>query len=302
MTFHIRRREPAADGLRRIAREQIGIVLATLDDPAVPDTDKVHSLRARCKKMRALLRLAGPVMGDDFGRRDGEFRDAGRRLGELRDAYVQAKTLAELTPNGGDEPPVDGFAADPALLADSRAAMEAAYESVAEWPLPVESFYDLAPGYARTYAKARRAWARCRAAPTDEHFHKLRKWTKYHWYQTRILERINKPAMRQRRLRLQVLGEILGRAHDLAVLESALAGQGAGAGASRSRIDRDKRALYLRALKISRRLYPATPDDMAADAARWWAGWRRERPAGLPAQSSDEPTERKSTPRERSLR
>lgn len=278
MTFHIRRTEPLAAGLRRIAREQIGIVISSFEDPELPDTEKVHRLRARCKKMRALLRLPGPLMGDAFRSEDARFRDAGRRLGELRDEYVQARTLAHVLSEEGDEaePDRDAFAAEPSMLAESLAAMRAALAAVDEWPLPVEGYCDIGPGHVGTYRKARKAWQRALKRPDDEHFHKLRKWTKYHWYQTRILERVNKAAMRERRVRLQVLGEVLGQAHDLAVLEAGLDGRGESTGRARHQIDRQKRRLYVRALKLSREVYDQSPDALAADLARWWCDWRAE--------------------------
>lgn len=76
MTFHIKKSESPVEGIRRIAREQISIVLQDFLDEQLTDKDRVHSLRARCKKMRALLRLPGPLMCERFQVEDQRFRAA----------------------------------------------------------------------------------------------------------------------------------------------------------------------------------------------------------------------------------
>ena len=127
MTFHLRRSESPADGLRRIATEQIGFVLRDFEDPSLDNDARIHSLRARCKKMRALLRLPGPLMGDSFAREDARFRAAGQSLGKLRDDYVQRRTLREL---------LDRHFGDDASAASWQAATDSAratFASLTRW-------------------------------------------------------------------------------------------------------------------------------------------------------------------------
>ena len=274
MTFHIRRKESLDRAIRRIAREQIGIVIRDLEDPDLPGDRKVHGLRARCKKMRALLRMPGPLMCESFDREDARFRDTARGLGGLRDEFVRRQTIRELRERSGvdTESRGPGAETDAAAMSAALESMREALSAVADWPLPVESFFDLAPGYARTYGKARAAWHRALITPEDEQFHRLRKWSKYLWYQTRILERINRKNMHQQRVRLQVLGEVLGSAHDLAVLESGKFGtvdQLTLAHAARR-----KQELYIRALKLCKKTYKSTVDEQVALLAGWWQLWR----------------------------
>ncbi len=276
MTFHIRRREPLEDGLKRIAREQIGIVIGHFEDTGLSHNKKVHSLRARCKKMRALLRLCGPVMDSAFAEEDARFRDAGIRLCELRDAYVQAQTLASFKENYGIkiENVGDSFEVDPQTLNASLLEMREALAAVDDWQLNATSFYDIAPGVARTYRKGCRAWRRALESASDERFHKLRKWAKYLWYQTRILERVNKETLYLQRIRLQVLGEVLGHAHDLAVLEGVLCVRADADNSILQRAIRQKKRQYVQALKVSREVFRKTPDEVVANLALWWVDWR----------------------------
>ncbi len=278
MGFHITRKEPLADGLRRIAREQLSIVLRDFEDESVADNDKVHGLRARCKKMRALLRMPGPVMGAEFRREDRRFRDAGKRLCELRDAYVQEQTLASLKEDFGLEvnKVASDFELDAPAVNESLAEIRAALDAIEHWNLRTTGFYDILPGIGRTYAKGFDAWQQAVDDPTDEHFHRLRKWAKYLWYQTRILERINRKTMHQQRVRLQVLGEVLGHAHDLAVLEDAMALRGDAEKPIVERAHKQKKQQYVEALKVSDEVFHSSPDRQVANMARWWATWRGE--------------------------
>ena len=110
------------------------------------------------------------------------------------------------------------------------------------------------------------------ASPDDGAFHALRKWSKYLWYQTRILERANRPVLRTQRVRLQVLGEILGHAHDIAVLET-----GAHIRVENEviRAARDqKRRLYRRALALAGVLFSMSAERQVADLGVAWARWR----------------------------
>lgn len=276
MTFYVQKNEPLDEGLKRIAREQIGIVIDNLQDANLPDDKKIHSLRARSKKMRALLRLPGPVMGDAFATEDVRFRDAAKRLGELRDDHVQAQTIARFKQDYGlkIEAVSGSLEVDPDILDLSLRQMREALAAVDDWQLNVKSFYDIAPGVASSYAKGRRAWRRALQDPFDEHFHKLRKWAKYLWYQTRILERMNRKALHPQRIRLQVLGEMLGHAHDLAVLEGVLQIHGASEKALLGRAKKQKRRQYMQALKVCQEVFGDSPDQRIADMAVWWATWR----------------------------
>lgn len=277
MAFHLTRNESLEDGLKRIAREQLGIIIDDFENDEVSDNDKIHGLRSRCKKMRALLRLPGPVMGAAFHDEDRRFQVAGRRLREIRDAYVQAQTLASFKEDFGLEigNVASDLEVDPAIVNESLREIRRALEAVDGWKLKTASFSDLLPGIGRTYAKGWNAWHLAVQDPTDEHFHRLRKWAKYLWYQTRVLERLNRRILHPQRVRLQVLGEVLGRAHDLAVLEAALELRGNPEPAILERARNQKQVQYVQALKVSRQTFRASPDQLVADMARWWIKWRK---------------------------
>ena len=222
MPFHLLKHEDPNSGLRRTALEQIDIAIDGFADDSIPHGRKVHSLRARCKKMRGVLRLIRPMLGDEaYKAQDKMYRAAAKQLAGTRDQDVALKTLASLgvetEPTGEREIPSDSVARSLEILAACRAAVE-------EWPLTVDSFSDLEPGFARTYNRCLDAWAAVQSDPTDLNYHRLRKSAKYHWYHVRILERIRKKKIRKRRHQLRDLQLTLGDAHDLFMLQTYLRG------------------------------------------------------------------------------
>lgn len=273
MPFYILKNEAITPGLRRIAHEQIGIVLGAVEDDDLPAARKVHSLRARCKKMRSLLRLARPVMGEAYKAEDLKFRAAAKHLAGYRDNEVLAKTIALL---GGPAAPGQ----DPDLpvpreaIESSGRIMRECKAAVDGWPLNIEGFDDIAPGFARTYQRCLDAWHTIRHEPTDEDFHVLRRFAKYHWYQLRILERLNKQAIRMRRMQARDLQKLLGSAHDIVLLEDAFASLDTPDTQLLRRAIARKEALYAQALILGEEVFARTAEDLVADFSRWWAGRR----------------------------
>ena len=128
MPFHLLKHEDPNSGLRRVAIEQIDIVLDGFADEALPIGRKVHSLRARCKKMRGVLRLVRPMIGDEaYKEQDQMYRAAAKELAGSRDKDVALKTLAslgvEVEARETAEPPSAAIAHSLATLAACRAAV-----------------------------------------------------------------------------------------------------------------------------------------------------------------------------------
>lgn len=269
MPFYIEEGEPAAPALRRIAREEIGIVLSAFDDDAVSVEERVHGLRKLCKKMRALLRLIRPLMGDAFDAEDQEYRAAGKQLGEYRDGQVLARTIESLGwPDAGAyASPIE---IPQAALAGSRKILLARRQAVDDWRFDIRGFEDLAPGLARTYQNCLNAWDATRHNPHDANYHLLRKRTKYHWYQVCILEHLNEQEVRKRHLVLDDLQTTLGNAHDLAVLQALLESQDDIEIELLQKAITRKRELYSHATRLGAELFATPADELVSDFARWW--------------------------------
>ena len=88
MAFRIRNGDHLAKEVRRIARKQVEGALAVLREGDHADPETVHELRKHCKKLRALLRLVRPALGDVYAVENAHFRDMAQWLSPLRDAHT----------------------------------------------------------------------------------------------------------------------------------------------------------------------------------------------------------------------
>ncbi|HKN40971.1 MAG TPA: CHAD domain-containing protein [Acidimicrobiia bacterium] len=103
MTFTLDPAKPIPKAVRKATEKQLRKIVAALTGQAGLDPDEAaHDARKRAKKLRALLRLVRPELGDDVYRRENRaLRDAARRLSPVRDAWVLVETLDGLvTPPG----------------------------------------------------------------------------------------------------------------------------------------------------------------------------------------------------------
>ncbi len=279
MAFHLYKKEPLNSGLHRIAYEQIDIVLNGFGDESVPLDKRVHSLRARCKKMRGLLRLLQPKMGAAFEVEDQRFRMAAKELASYREMEVHRKTIESLIG------PTDGPAPEPVeipqeVIVRSLMALASGRDAIEHWPVEVNDFGDISRGFERTYARTLDMWAATQNDPSDPNFHQLRKYGKYHWYQVRILERLNKPMVRGRRQALRQLQLMLGDAHDLALLQVWLEAQDEVDEALLQKATTRKHELYAAGVATCRDVYSTPVDELVTDFSRWWDQRRsKTRPA-----------------------
>lgn len=238
MHYKLKSGEKLSNGIRRVARKQMGRAGELLRESAGAQGGSIHEARQWLKKARATLQLVRPALGDKVCRReDGKLRKIARRLARRRDAEVLVTTLETLR-SGRRE------------LAEDRAweklqqiflkRREASVESlpdlqkfrgelrelrarVNDWPLKKLHASDLRRGLGRVYRDGRKAMQRSEKTRTTEDFHAWRKRVKELWHGLRILEPELPAAMAGFAPGLKELGEHLGNEHDLAVLEAALA-------------------------------------------------------------------------------
>ncbi len=295
MAFRISPDLPLVDDLRRIAREQIDGAIAECPDGSLADDERVHGVRKRCKKLRGLLRLVRPSLGNTYRRENTHFRDAARVLAPLREAHSLVAAYDAVVAHFEGAADRETFSAlrrrlvvrtkrrarnltDLAeRLADVRGRMEAARERVADLPLDATAGPEVwRAGFERTYRQARRALAAAYQEPTPERFHEWRKVVKYHWYHTRLLSPLWDQGLVSRAQAADSLGEILGLHHDLAVLRATLAGSRGGAASVDwfvGLIDRHQAHLEATARPLGMRLFAEKASRIGARHENYWAAW-----------------------------
>ncbi len=101
MAFRFKLGEPFDEGCRRIAVDQIERAQSQLHDKG-DQAIAVHETRKSLKRLRALLRLVRPAMGEAaFKQENAQLRDIGLSLSGERDRHVLLETVNKLEGSAG---------------------------------------------------------------------------------------------------------------------------------------------------------------------------------------------------------
>lgn len=298
MSYRFDHGETIPDGVRRIAREQIDDALDLLAEPAADDVeDAVHEVRKNCKKLRGMVRLVRPGMGDDYTTANATFRDAARELSSIRDAHALLETFDELVAAHASRVHAEGLTSVRAELsrrataasdavADDDERIEHAHalllegrDRINDWPL--EDDVDiLGAGAAKTYKRGRKRLRDSMSDPTDETLHQWRKRVKYTWYHVRLVRDSAPSVLKPLVKRFHDLSDVLGDDHDLAVLTEQLHaapeafGGHAAVGRAMEVIDASRDDLQRRGRSLGSRLYVESPSAFAERISGYWSTWQ----------------------------
>jgi CHAD domain-containing protein len=231
MGFRLKLREPLPAGLKRVFREQIESALELCHHPARQRGVTVHEVRKHLKKLRAAMRLAIPEIGKNrHTHEDRCVRKIDRLVSDLRDAQVRLQTLVLLSDETANGPEDTPFARIEELLSLERESFSAAFAGwqtqaipqlervearLLRWPLEALTWKQICGAVGKIYKRGQRRLAKTINDPRPEHFHAWRKRVKDIWYELRILQPLNRVVLIEMAHDAEVLGELLGREHDL---------------------------------------------------------------------------------------
>ncbi len=289
--------ETVQDGVRRICTEQIDKAVNELTDADLGRHEGVHQTRKRFKKVRAVLRLVRPAIGETYQAENAWFRDEARRLSRVRDAAALIETFDVLRETFADQ-------ADDALLEKVREALVERRQRVADeeidlqervddlvaklgeakdriagWALSEKGYEAIGPGFRKTYGRGRKALDAAYADPTPENFHELRKRSKYHRYHIRSLRRLWPKVLNPYRDAIHDLTDLLGENQDLRVLRETLLAEPETFGDRRDLqallglVDRRQAELRVKAEPLGRKVFAEKPKAFAARIGAYWAAW-----------------------------
>jgi CHAD domain-containing protein len=227
--------EPPAQGFQRIALGQLDIAIEMLQDESAVSPEKaVHETRKALKRLQALLRLLEDELPPkEIAHEQAILRDVATRLARARDAEVTIRTLDELIRRHprrlGDRRGLIELrshlhsrrvsGATPAF-ADAERLIDLRLH-VTRWSLSPRPPSTLAKsGLRHIYRDGRRDFRRAGARkPKPTAFHRWRKHVKDLRYAAEALDvRPGDGRLPKLARRADVLGELLGEEHDLAVL------------------------------------------------------------------------------------
>jgi CHAD domain-containing protein len=231
MGFKLKLREPLPDGLKRVFGEQIESALELCRHPAKQRGVTVHEVRKHLKKVRAAMRLAITEVGKDrHAREDRCVRKIGRLVSDLRDAQVRLQTLIQLRAETTKGPEDNPFPHIEELLSLERESFSAAFAGwqkqaipqlervearLLKWPLQGLTWKQICGAVGKIYKRGQRGLAKTINNLDPENFHAWRKRVKDIWYQLRILQPLNRVVLTEMAHDAEILGELLGREHDL---------------------------------------------------------------------------------------
>ncbi|NND04492.1 MAG: CHAD domain-containing protein [Acidimicrobiia bacterium] len=233
--------EGLADALRRMALEQIEVMVAGFDevaDDAFLD-HKVHLARKAGKRLRGLIRLCRPELGMDGYRHANDLvRDQARLLSAIRTSNVLLKTLDGLVEDNSmstegmrelrgllvqrHDAMLDGLRADSAGRAAAQRVLTELFDCVEVFPSP-ETYGEQDLGAVANviesgYRSARKAMRKADRSGSAHDFHEWRKGVNYLRYQLEALRGACGPPIAVLVVELDELSEIVGEDHDLADL------------------------------------------------------------------------------------
>jgi CHAD domain-containing protein len=290
--------ETAANGIRRIACEQIDKAIAEVEDEELDVHETIHQVRKRCKKLRGLVRLVRPHMEKVYQEENAWYRDCSKNLSRFRDAQALIESFDELLQHFPPTVKVEDLSqlrrelvtrrekiiAENADVKDRLNAfldkMRQGRERIDAWPLKKEDFDLLEKGLVKTYRRGRKAMQRAYEQLTVEAFHEWRKRVKYHWYHARLLQNAWPNLFSKYCEELKQLSDYLGDDHDLAVLRRTLQGNPEQYGSREmlqvfiGLLERRQTELRLRARPLGGRIYVEKPTIHGKRLRGYWNAWQ----------------------------
>jgi CHAD domain-containing protein len=305
MSFELRPDESLRKGGRRMVRKQIEAALEALTgghDGALDEA--VHEARKCFKKVRAVLRLVRPAIGEAAFRAENTcFRDAGRPLTEVRDAKILVETLDGLAEHFQEHVRGRSFAeARKGLQANLRAvrkrvldeehafavvaeSVRQAGEDVKDWADVPNRWSSVGRGLERVHRQAGAAFRAADADPTNAKLHEWRKQAKYLRYELEVLHPLWPDRMGEMAGEADRMSTLLGDDHDLAVLGQWLTDEPGRSGDEGdlemllAHIDRRRAELQHEATLLGRRFFQDGPRRFAGRLKGYWKTWRAQESA-----------------------
>jgi len=289
MPFHLKKTESLDKGVRRVFRGHLGEALERLRKSRHPAA--IHGVRREIKKLRAIIRLVrGGISRGDYRKTKYALRRAADRLAASRDARVMLQAFEQLA--GGKAArrfPKIWKALQKNRRREARrfrdndsitAAKKNLRKTDRHWAglkIKIPGWAAIEPGLRESVRRGRQTCGLARRLPSSEHFHEWRKQVKNLWHQLRLLCPAW-PAASALTDRLEQLGELLGKEHDLSLLEQFIAAHCADETGDTPALNRminvNQKKLRAAALKLGARIYAEGPAVICQRLGNDWNGWR----------------------------
>lgn len=237
MNYKLKVGDEIPDRIREILRKQIRRAAAVLADRVDDGDEPIHDARKWLKKVRAMLRLVKPALGEKaWQREDRRIRRIAKRLAQRRDAEVLDQTMKKLRRDHKESATRQALTklrrsisvaqdALPTKLRGkerkSRKKLKEARRRVKELPLEKLGWRELSQGIEATYRAGAEALAAADRTRAPEALHEWRKRVKDLWYQLRVLQLVRRDELGRMAEDAKQLSLRLGDDHDLFMVKGA---------------------------------------------------------------------------------
>lgn len=307
--FNLIAGETLASGLRRVSMEQFESALGGLTDSSVDRDVAIHEMRKAAKRLRAVLRMVRPSIGEKVYRAENAvLREAASSVSGVRDGAVMVDAVHRLRSRYGRLLAPGTFADIESRLAARHQRMSnrvledeetirhlvtvlyRARSRYAAWPVDPDDprfgnrvipngFRAIGPGIAATYARGRREMRLAYSRSAPEHFHAWRKRVKYLRHQMEILSPVWPEVIGGLATSLERLGDVLGDEHDQAAMISLVASLPELVDDPDERnllialAQQRRRELQAAARVMGARVFAEEPDRFGTRLKAYWSAW-----------------------------
>jgi CHAD domain-containing protein len=278
VAHRIGKREEIGAAVQRLVGDDLVAAQAELS-AAGPAEERVHRVRQRLKRVRTLLRVQSPALGERAAEAKRALSSAAWLLASARDADAAAASARGLQAAVAGK---EDIGLDRIVAALDRQAEEA-HEAVAPIAEVIDRLQaveaDLAASPAdfngaatynrallRAYRNGRTAMRRAETSLATPDLHRWRKAVKDLWHLMRLARRRLPARARRASARLAELGDLLGLDHDHAVLAEKLAlspNHDPALMRQLALIAGERRRLESRAFAVGARVYHRVPKEFA---------------------------------------
>ncbi len=288
MSSHLKQTEAPGRALQRACRQHVEQALAGLQKAHQPEG--VHVVRKAIKRMRALFRLTrGSLSRNDHRKAAKIMRLAAKPLAASRDARVTQKAFASVAGRKAPQFPnlQAAFAAycrhaqrsfkDQESAGVARFILKRARRWLDGVKLQRAGWAEIKACLNQSYTRGRDACELARRKPGPELLHEWRKQVKNLSYQLDFLCPRWPGRTKAMLAGLEQLGEQLGEAHDLVLLEQFAKEHRAyrqETTALQRLIDSKRRLFGGRVRQLGARLYARTPAAVCDQLEQDWKSWR----------------------------
>lgn len=254
--------------------------------------EAVHNVRRKIKRLRAVLRLVRPGIGETaYGEATDALRKAADQLNAMRDAHVRLAALEALARRSNGQIPRHSLPNIQnalrqncrkeeqklgATLGPVKDILLDARKQLAGLKVKPNSWKAVGPGLKKIYRRGRKALELAEREPSPEHFHQWRKRVKDLANQLRLVCPARPGKLKARTEKLDRLGDLLGDDHDLFMLRE-FVGEKLNqweTGPLEMVITGRQKELQSEALKLGASFYTKKPNRFCRQVGNGWKNWR----------------------------